>query len=163
MTTHTKSMLKVTKVTSTRSVSSSESFAMLWKFLKSEQEKQDVCAIQHSHWEDLYRLSETIAIGSTDQAKLRELRRATDAVGSSSPRQHIVFDNGTDGGELSGEKVFEGEQKGSRKNETTAEIDTSLSKTEEKALIKKAVKKKAKKEKKESRKEKKRKRESTDF
>lgn len=162
-------LVKVTRVATTMSVSQAESFQMLLKFLKTEQEKQDDGAIQQSHWEDLYRLTETLAsdASNVDQAKLRELRlthdpvlttsplrRASDsAIPSPSPKQHIVFaDEGTDEGTSSEEKV---------KKEETEMGERPQPKAEGKDL-KRAARKKAKKEKREAKKAKKRKRESAD-
>ena len=67
---------KVSAVRSTRPMHASAAFAMLSRFLETEQEKQDPGAIQHSHWEDLYRVSETLVSTNADQARLRNLRLA---------------------------------------------------------------------------------------
>lgn len=47
---------------------------MLSRFLQTEQEIHDPGAIQHSHWEDLYYVSETLASNSVDRALLNDLR-----------------------------------------------------------------------------------------
>jgi outer membrane biosynthesis protein TonB len=147
---------KVSAVRSSRPLSRSAAFAMLSRFLTTEQEKQDPGAIQHSHWEDLYNVSETLVSNSADQALLRDLRLAAPKSMLSSPSfartAHVVD-------EASEKEPIKAEQEKSIKKEST-EHETPLTKEEEKARKKAA--KLAKKMKKEAKKEKKRKREHSD-
>ena len=72
---------KVSTIKSTEALSSSEAFGMLARFLKAEQQKQDPVSLQQSHWEELYRVSETMVDGDdvSDRGRaerkiLRQLR-----------------------------------------------------------------------------------------
>lgn len=156
-------MPKVSAVRSTRPLAhKSEVFAVLSRFLKTEQEKQDPGAIQHSHWEDLFHVCETLVSNNkADQVQLlRELRlSAPRSISSSSPavRAAVVFD------EERGKKAVKVEHEHPMKKEGT-ESETPLTKEEEKERKKaaKKAKKEAKEIKKEIKKEKKRKREHSD-
>lgn len=50
---------------------------MMLRFLKSEKEKQDPGAVHHSHWEDLFRVTETLVSNKSDAVILRNLRLAS--------------------------------------------------------------------------------------
>ena len=72
---------KVSTIKSTEALSSSEAFGMLARFLKAEQQKQDPVSLQQSHWEELYRVSETMVDaddgsdrGRAERKILRQLR-----------------------------------------------------------------------------------------
>jgi hypothetical protein len=61
-------------IKSSRQITTSSAFGMLSRFLKSELAKQDPGAFHHSHWEDLYRINETLVRSNAEAAILRELR-----------------------------------------------------------------------------------------
>jgi hypothetical protein len=136
-------LLKVSVVRSSQPLSKSAAFATLSRFLKTEQQKQDPGAIQHSHWEDLYHVSETLVSNSADQALLRGLRlSAPKSICSPSfARAAVVFDKDRE------TKPAKVKQETPSKNEVVEE---------------KALREAAKKAKKEAKKEKKRKREHND-
>ena len=51
---------KIKAVDSALPLCSSEAFGMLTRFLKAEHQKQDPVSLQQSHWEELYRVAETM-------------------------------------------------------------------------------------------------------
>jgi hypothetical protein len=61
-------------IKSSRQITTSSAFGMLSRFLKSELVKQDPGAFHLSHWEDLFRINETLVSSNAEAAILRELR-----------------------------------------------------------------------------------------
>jgi len=158
---------KVEGVVSSEPISQSGAFGMLSRFLRTEQQKHDPVSIHQSHWEDLYRVAETLAESQHEQETLRELRRMVAPPVSSPPIKgaghHFVLDD-EDETTTPSEKLIPVDHTSSivkhQEEAETTECTVSKNAEDEKAAMK-AVKKE-KKAKKEKKKAKKRKRESSD-
>ena len=147
---------KVSTIKSTEALSSSEAFGMLARFLKAEQQKQDPVSLQQSHWEELYRVSETMVDGDdvSDRGRaerkiLRQLRLLVAPL--SSPRLRGYDQDGvtkTRARSDSSSNLIPVDHTSSIKQEILVDNEDKNRKSDRKALKKE---KKAKKEKKRKR------------
>jgi hypothetical protein len=65
---------KVTNIVSSTPLPASDSFTMLVHFLQRQQQEHSSTDTMHSHWEDLYRVAETLASQNAEHETLRTLR-----------------------------------------------------------------------------------------